>query len=198
MHTHHLGHHLRTLTINFQSIWGKKEVFWSLVEAVKPDIIFGCETWLNPQITKGEIFPPELGFELYRKDRNDNHGGVLLAIHTSLNNHQLDFETDAEFIAAKILSGKHTTIVGAFYRPTNNNQVYMDSLNQAIEDLCTSNPEAAVWLGGDLNLPDINWATDEIVGHQYTKSINESFLLTLARTGLEQIVDFPTREDNTP
>ena len=50
----------------------------------------------------------------------------------------------------------------------------MDSLNQAIEDLCTSKPEAAVWLGGDINLPDINWATDEIVGHQYTKSMSPS------------------------
>ena len=54
---------LRTLTTNFQSLYGKKEVFWSLVDAVKPDVIFGSETWLKPDMGQSEIFPP--GFNVY-------------------------------------------------------------------------------------------------------------------------------------
>ena len=55
------------------------------VDAVKPDIIFGSETWLKPDKGQSEIFPP--GFDVYRKDRNDGYGGVLLAVNSSLVNH---------------------------------------------------------------------------------------------------------------
>ena len=73
----------------------------------------------------------------------------------------------------------------------------MDSINLVIESLCISNPGAAVWIVGDFNLPDIDWPTDQIIGHQYPLRLNDSFLQVLARTGLEQIVHFPTRLDNT-
>jgi len=186
---------LRTLEINFQSISAKREVFWSLVDAVKPDIIYGCETWLKPDIRLGEIFPP--GYNLYRKDRSDGYGGVLLGIHSSLSSHQLDISTEAEFVGAKIISGEQSFIVCALYRPTNNNLEYMVALNQAIESVYTDNPRSAIWIAGDINLPDIEWATDEIVGHQYSAALNEKFLEMKARTGLEQIIDFPTRGNNT-
>ena len=47
MHTikNHQG--LRMLVINFQSIYSKGAEFWSLLEATKPDVIIGCETWLK-------------------------------------------------------------------------------------------------------------------------------------------------------
>ena len=90
-----------------------------------------------------------------------------------------------------------SVIIGALYRPTNNSQPYMDSLNLVIEDVFTSNPGSAIWISGDINLPDIDWATDQVTCHQYPKALNESFLQLLARTGMEQLVDFPTRGDNT-
>ena len=45
-------------------------------------------------------------------------------------------------------------------------------------------------------IPDIEWSNDQVRRHQYSHYINDCFLETLARTGLEQIVDFPTRKDN--
>ena len=59
------------------------------------------------------------------------------------------------------------------------------------------NPGAAIWIAGDANLPDINWENYTITSHQYKRSINESFLHQLDTTGLDQIVDFPTRGDRT-
>ena len=165
------------------------------MDAVKPDIILGCETWLKPGITQGEIFPPE--FSLYRKDRSDGYGGVLIGVHRSLISHQIDIDTDAEFIAVKILNGDQNIIVASAYRPTDNNQQYIDSLNQAITDLCLANRDTAVWIGGDFNLPDVKWSTNEVIGHQYRKSISESVLHMLANVGMEQMVDFPTRGDRT-
>ena len=46
-------------------------------------------------------------------------------------------------------------------------------------------------------LPDIEWKTEQLATNQYTHSISYSFLDTLATTGLQQIVNFPTRNNNT-
>lgn len=119
---------LRTLSINFQSIHAKKVVFWNLIEAAKPDVIFGSETWLKPNITHGEVFPPD--YNLYRKDARDGYGGVLLGIHNSLTSHQIDLDSDAEMVAAKIVNGKQHIVVGAIYRRTDNNCENMNLLNQ--------------------------------------------------------------------
>ena len=59
------------------------------------------------------------------------------------------------------------------------------------------NKKSIVWIGGDLNLPDIEWKNCTIVGHQYPLVINNSFLNVMSLTGLDQIVTFPTRLDNT-
>ena len=48
-----------------------------------------------------------------------------------------------------------------------------------------------------MNLPDIEWETEQLTTNQYTHSISYSFLDTLATTGLQQIVNFPTRNNNT-
>ena len=186
---------LRSLVINFQSVFKKREEFWCLVDATKPDIIIGSETWLNPEKGAAEFFPPN--YSLYRKDRIDGYGGVLLGIHSSLISQEVSIVSTAEFIAVKLSDQKDDIIIGAAYRPTNNDQVYMDALNQAIVDLCDMHPGSPVWIGSDFNLPDINWEHEEIVSYQYLKSINETFLQTIARTGLNQLVDFPTRLDNT-
>ena len=37
----------------------------------KPDIIVGTETWLTTEIHDNEIFPLELGYTIYRRDRID-------------------------------------------------------------------------------------------------------------------------------
>ena len=186
---------LRFLEVNFQSIFGKREEFWSVLDAVKPDVVFGCETWLKPEISNGEIFPP--GFDIYRSDRRGGYGGVLLAVHSSLNNHQISIKTEAELVAAKIINNKQTIVVASFYRPTNNNVDYIVDLSSSTRHLCQDNPGAAVWFAGDINLPDINWETSSIISHQYRRTINETFLNLLESAGLEQMVDFPTRGDNT-
>ena len=54
-----------------------------------------------------------------------------------------------------------------------------------------------ILLGGDFNLPDINWLDQSITGNQYPKKANQTLLDIIADNGLEQIVDFPTRKDNT-
>ena len=52
-------------------------------------------------------------------------------------------------------------------------------------------------IGGDFNLPDINWQEQTITHRQYPTRTSQAFLDTVADNGLEQIVDFPTRKENT-
>lgn len=55
-----------------------------VINQVKPDIIVGMESWLNPEINNSEIFPNNM-FSIYRKDRtNRKGGGVFLAISNNL------------------------------------------------------------------------------------------------------------------
>ena len=64
---------LRLLEVNFQSIVAKRAEFWAVLDAVRPDVVFGSETWLNPNISNSEIFPTD--YRVYRSDRGDGYGG---------------------------------------------------------------------------------------------------------------------------
>ena len=56
----------------------------NVLESVKPDILIGTETWLDPQIKDSEIFPS--GYKLHRNDRKSSSGGgVLIAVKNEYN-----------------------------------------------------------------------------------------------------------------
>jgi len=69
-----------------------------MIETIKPDIIIGCETWLKPSVSQGEFLPSD--YTVYRKDRPDGYGGVLLAVQTSLNSHEITITSETELVAA--------------------------------------------------------------------------------------------------
>ena len=50
-------------------------------------------------------------------------------------------------------------------------------------------------IGGDLNLPDINWKDQWVVGKNYPQKISNSFLNKVNDLGLHQINDQSTRGD---
>ena len=90
-----------------------------------------------------------------------------------------------------------TIIFSAANRPPRSDQTYMDTVNQYLSTLCHKFSNMPIWIGGDMNLPDFEWETEQLTTNQYTHSISYSFLDTLANTGLQQIVNFPTRNNNT-
>ena len=162
---------LRIVAINFESVCAKKEEFWCLIDAAKPDVIIGSEMWLKPNISDSEISPP--GYHVYRKDRADGYGGAPLGISTSHNSNKI--ETEGEFVAAKVLGSKHAIIFAAAYRPPRSDQTYMDTVNQNLSTLCHKLSNMPIWIGGDMNLPDIEWETEQLTTNQYTHSISYSF-----------------------
>ena len=73
---------LNILTINFQSIWGKKETFSNILHKSNTDIVLCTETHLDPAIKDSEFIPE--GYESYRSDRMDGWGGVMIIYKESL------------------------------------------------------------------------------------------------------------------
>ena len=183
------------MEINFQSVCAKKDELWCLIDAAKLDVIIDSETWLMSYISDSEIFPP--GYHVYGKDRADGYGGVPLGISTSLSSNKIEIEIEGEFVAAKVLCSKHAIIIAAAYRPPMSDQTFRDTVDQTLSTLCHKFSNMPIWIGGDMNLPGIEWETEQLTTNQYTHSISYSFLDTLANTGLQQIVNFPTRNNNT-
>ena len=92
---------------------------------------------------------------VYKKDPADGYGCVLLGISTSLSSNKIEIETEGEFMAAKVLSSKHTIIFAAAYHPPRSDQAYMDTVCQTLSTLCYKLTNMPIWIGGGMNLPDI-------------------------------------------
>ena len=113
-------------------------------------------------------------YNVYRKDRFDSYGGSLLLIKSDIISKPADITTNCDIIFRK-------------YRPTNNDAEYTDELIYVIRKVFHKYKDAVIWIPGDLNLPDIDWATGTITGHQYRKQINEAFLSLEGDLDLNQI-----------
>ena len=53
------------------------------------------------------------------------------------------------------------------------------------------------WLGGDFNLPDIQWEVKSINNCQYSTQLNEKLIDLADGCSMEHVVNFPTRKQNT-
>ena len=193
-----LDNKLRSVCLNIQSIKSKREALWNLLDSRYPDILFGCETWLNPNITDNEILPENTGYNIFRKDRKDGYGGVMLAIKAEIVSELVDIDTPCECIARKInRNTRDSLIVATIYRPTNNDVDYAKSLYSTIQSLCLEYPKSTIWVAGDFNLPDIDWLTHTFSGNRYLNEINQNLLQIEEELGLSQTVKFPTRDKST-
>lgn len=121
---------LRVLNVNCGKILNKISEFHAALQYIKPDIVFGTESWLsgikpdkNPQpghIANSEIFPKD--FEVFRNDRNSFGGGVFILTHKSLTvEEKPEFCTNCEIDWVKIkLQNQRDLYAGVFYMPHRN------------------------------------------------------------------------------
>jgi hypothetical protein len=71
------------------------------------DILFGCETWLNPNITDNEILPENIGYNIFCKDRKDGYGGVMLAIKAEIVSEPVDIGTMILWCYTEVWHNQH-------------------------------------------------------------------------------------------
>ena len=97
----------------------------------------------------------------------------------------------ATFTVTKRLS----VLIGCCYRPPNTTEEYMHKVSAELRAPQQRHQEAMYLLGGDFNLPDINWRDASVTGHQNPLAVNRGFLEAFDDIGLTQIVDFPTHSN---
>ena len=81
-------------------------------------------------------------------------------------------------------------------RPTNNATEYAVQLATSMENLVKKQTKDVILIVGDSNLPDIDWSTNTVSGCNYKREIKEVLLQAADNCGLDQVVDFPTRDTN--
>ena len=187
---------LKCLVINFQSLSNKLAEFSIMTQNEKPDIIIATETWLNDSIKNTELLLDD--YDLHRRDRtHKNGGGVLLAVRKDLEGKTILSSKTTESIYSKVkINDRKSLIIGAIYRPPDNDSNYSTEICEEIHKIALENKNSLFWIGGDFNLPDIDWSTETILGHQYKRCINETFLDKINELGWKQINKTPTRGNN--
>ena len=183
---------LSALVLNYQSIVAKKESFINLLDVYHPDIVLGSESWLKPCIASSEVFPS--GYIVYRKDHVDGYGGVFIACCSPLNSNELtSVDSSSELVACKIQLADHSSlIVCSIYRPPSSSDSYLEDLSNQLSQIHSDHPNSALWIGGDINLSDINWSNTSVSGHSHSLRLNHIFLDFLFDNALTQMVTTPT------
>ena len=139
---------------------------------------------------------------MQRLDRTSKGGGVLLATKSNLIAKEEPRRTTGQnkceltWVSVHV-KGNPALYIGAFYRPhiglTTQDQQYLAELDRSIADLPKN---CQIVLGGDFNLPDIDWAKNTfITGGRYPATSRQ--MLDIANEhNLHQVVCSPTRGDN--
>ena len=190
------SHPLTALILNCQSLTAKKESFQNIICTHSPDVIFGTESWLKSTVKNSEVFPN--GYVIYRQDRCDGYGGVFVACCDNLATHDVHLTASScELVACHIQLTDHSSLIAcSVYRPPSSNELYLAELCQQLATIQAQYPNSALWIAGDINLPDINWVNNCTTGHFYPLNLNNTFLDFLSDNALSQMVTTPTRGSN--
>ncbi|CAG2204419.1 unnamed protein product [Mytilus edulis] len=150
---------LRILNINFQSLRKKGKLLELIIIDTDPDIILGTETWLDDTISSSEILSNDLDYNIQRRDRpTDRHGGVLIAAKKHLQLHNVYKSKNIEMISGVITTNSKKITLASYYRPPNRtDNEYLEYTQDEFNRLKNSTKKNILIIGGDFNIPDINW-----------------------------------------
>jgi len=152
----------------------------------------GSESWLTNSILNNEVFPPN--FTIFRKDRDSGYGGVFIACKSTIQCKPIKVITECELVACEVqVSHGPPLVIISVYRPPYNDQQYMENLTNSINNIAAYYKNSTLWFGGDLNLPNINWADNTISGTNYPITLCNTFLELLTSHGFTQLHLLPTR-----
>ena len=189
---------LKIVNINAQSMVRKKGPLMQMIETTKPDILMITETWLTSDIATSEFFSVH-SYTTYRKDRvtDTTGGGVLIAINSTIPSKHIILDQQGESVWAEIsLKKDGMFIIGCCYRPKTNHDGSIEELNDILKKL-NKKQNLKLLLGGDFNLPGIEWDTANLKPDCKHKQYHLDFLNLMDTYGLTQLIEQPTRKGNT-
>ena len=109
---------LKFVSININSIRGKKLELLAFLDFHQPQIVAIQETKIDSSISTSELFPESCPYNVYRKDRTLDGGDVMLLIHKDISHMPItELENDSESIWVKVFANKTSHFVASWYRP---------------------------------------------------------------------------------
>ena len=184
---------------NCEGVTGKKATIENMLTSLQPDVFLGVESKLDPDVGDAEFLPPSYRVcKPTRNDRKRGGGGVFIAVREGITAEPLkEFDTDCEIRWTKIhLISKALMIIGVFYKPPRATITSLHELNTSISKVKEKYPRANLFLGGDFNLPGIDWESCSHIPLKPKKAECEYLLQTAADFGLEQMNLSPTRKNS--
>ena len=173
---------LHIMHLNIHYLYSKlDEIKILLSQQPNIDIMCFCETFLNDQFTDAELSLEN--YELFRKDRKTNGGGLAIYIKTSLNCTLRD-DLQVEGVEALFLEVKPEKqkpfLLAYTYRPPSSTQEWTVDFEQILDNLYTENKE--IILLGDFNI-NLFDASNNV----------QNWLQIMDSVNLTQVVKDPTR-----
>ena len=149
------------------------------------------ETWLNERILNSEILSNK--YNIFRRDRVSNGGGVLIAVSNTFSCQLLDLDSslDIEFIAVEVKNNLKKMFITCSYIPPSSPQIIYEKHSHALKAvLQKTKPEDLICILGDFNIPNMLW--NFLPGDKYLLPENihkfyELFFDTLFDLGIFQI-----------
>ena len=164
----------------------------SLVAFYQAKIICLTETWLTPDISDTELFPDD-DFIIYRHDRSDGYGGVLIAVHSSIKSTSRSDLIDSpddnfQLLVVEIDFPKMPKLALInFYNP-NSLHVRFQKFHETLRRVKAASFQD-IHVMGDFNLPDLDITTGIPTGNHNNAT---DFYNTFQEFDLEHKVTCPT------
>ena len=125
---------LKFVSININSIRGKKLELLAFLDFHQPQIVAIQETKIDSSISTSELFPESCPYNVYKKDRTLDGGGVMLLIHKDISHMPItELENDSESIWVKVFANKTSHFVASWYRPPGGDSEKLDSQLKSLE-----------------------------------------------------------------
>ena len=177
-------------SLNINGIRSKKACLSALLDIEKPDILCLQETKIDSSMHSAEFFGVD--YDIFRKDRNESGGGVIIAVNKNLGAVEWNFQSSLEMVWIKVNAVANPTYIGCCYRPPGVDADFSSSLHSCLSDLIAKHPKSlpTIMLLGDFNYPGISWYGDI---HVPAPTMGGDFINVMDCFSLEQLVKDNTR-----
>ena len=145
-----------------------------------------------------EFLPDRHGYKVYCKDRVRGGGGVLILVREFLNSIAVpELDTDCETLWVKLkIKGRRSLYTCSYYRPDVRDKTSILKWQTSVERAANIS-NAFILIGGDLNLPGWDWSMMTLKPNTHNLEMHLKLIEVIQENGMEQMVTFPTREQNT-
>jgi hypothetical protein len=190
---------IKCMATNFESLLSKFDEFKVRVNDLKPDIVFGTETWLKSDVDDCFIDIP--GFKILRSDTTEVRGGVIMIVRD-----YIDVEMCNEINGMNVKdtlwvwlksNNNNDSLLGVIYRKGDSSAELNASILEQFE-VATRICKGKILINGDFNLPNVDWVNCVI--NDGENSYSQMFYDKICDLYLTQHVLEPTRQrgNNVP